>query len=803
MSTATSSSHMLLVHRDFSRNLDSLSASFSWHLDSLQEALTDFPRSRSSSSNLDDLDNLAPPRNYRSHRDASGYWRPASSIYSDCNDNYTSPVSPKFANVAAADVYSSAVADISPPSSPDMDAHGVRTPTSRDGNVSPIDDTPDVSQIDINAGQGQQQQQPTPSPQQKTNIPMMRRERRKNQEAATHPLRETKSQQRLRIQRETKWDDLTGEPTSHNTGRAGQVRPQEYAQEFGANQPFGKSPAALRAMQNAPQAQQTFGDRLRRLRPSAGKQQQQQEKQQHQEKQQQQQQQRQHQQQQQHQNQNPPESATAAVDALDERPPWRGASGRTPIVNPVRDTKPATPLNILPKSTRRAAVGPRLPIAGVNSPLSPVSPSNSETSPRSRTPTIRTVINAPRQLTASPSPSSAPAVTRTPPPAQSAYPSPPNSGAGVQSPPLHATPEATAAVTNVATRQRPPLPGLGLPASPNAHLGQDRTIRRKPPPANNDTTITTTNNNSSSSSRNAHALHAPKPSYSSSVYSDLTIQAPSTREKSPAAVTQPATSRPAATRPAATQPASTQPAATQPNEPWAQPPSRFSDTTYAASSPDTPRASADTNRPPVPTLPTPPHQADGVMNRKRPPVLKSTSPSINPDEPFVISMSSPYMSGAFTEDTSPPAARTQLPSQKQPLLPRTSSASLFSNSSRPDSLWSTSKALPPPPTELSMVNDRVGYLNARLESLGNRRININQAIKQMTELMPTDSILASEAVLRKREAEKRKVEALKLELSEVQREEYEIGLKLHRAYKRMDRNAEYEPTTLWVRRVTG
>ncbi|GKT83795.1 hypothetical protein Ct61P_01645 [Colletotrichum tofieldiae] len=185
------------------------------------------------------------------------------------------------------------------------------------------------------------------------------------------------------------------------------------------------------------------------------------------------------------------------------------------------------------------------------------------------------------------------------------------------------------------------------------------------------------------------------------------------------------------------------------------------------------------------------------MNRKRPPVLKSTSPSINPEEPFVISMSSPYMSGAFTEDTSPPAARTQLPSQKQP-LPRTSSASLFSNSSRLDS-----QSLAAAPTELSMVNDRVGYLNARLESLGNRRININQAIKQMTELMPTDSILASEAVLRKREAEKRKVESLKIELSEVQREEYEIGLKLHRAYKRMDRNAEYEPTSLWVRRVTG
>ncbi|KAJ0141740.1 hypothetical protein CTA2_1490, partial [Colletotrichum tanaceti] len=411
MSAATSSSHMLLVHRDFSRNLDRLSASFSCHLDSLQEALTDIPRSPCSSSsnnNLDNLDNpdnldtLAPLRDYRSHhRDASGIYRPASSIYSDCNDNYTSPVSPNFANVAAADVYSSAVADISPPSSPDMDVHGIRT--SKDGNVSPIDDTPDMSQLDINAKQHQQQQQhqrqrqqPTPSPQQKTNIPMMRRQRRKNQEpAAAHPLlRETKSQQRLRIQRETKWDDMTGEPTSHDTGRAGQVRPQEYAQEFGggANQPLGISPAALRAMQNAPQAQQTFGDRLRRLRPSAGKQEKQ-------EKQQQQRHQQEQERQQQQQHQNLPESPTAALDALDQRPPWRGASGRTPIVNPVRDTKPATPLSMPPKSTRRAAVGPRLPIAGVNSPLSPVSPSNSETPPRSKSPTIRNVINDPRQLT--------------------------------------------------------------------------------------------------------------------------------------------------------------------------------------------------------------------------------------------------------------------------------------------------------------------------------------------------------------------------------------------------------------------
>lgn len=73
----------------------------------------------------------------------------------------------------------------------------------------------------------------------------------------------------------------------------------------------------------------------------------------------------------------------------------------------------------------------------------------------------------------------------------------------------------------------------------------------------------------------------------------------------------------------------------------------------------------------------------------------------------------------------------------------------------------------------------------------------------MTELMPTDNLMASSQVLRKREAEKQKVEALKEELAEVQREEYDLGLKLHRAYKRLDKDAEFEPTTLWVRRVTA
>lgn len=73
----------------------------------------------------------------------------------------------------------------------------------------------------------------------------------------------------------------------------------------------------------------------------------------------------------------------------------------------------------------------------------------------------------------------------------------------------------------------------------------------------------------------------------------------------------------------------------------------------------------------------------------------------------------------------------------------------------------------------------------------------------MTELMPTDSLVVTDEVRRKREMEKMKIETLKTEEADVRREEHEIGLRLHRAWKRRDKEAVYEPTGLWVRRVTG
>jgi hypothetical protein len=183
------------------------------------------------------------------------------------------------------------------------------------------------------------------------------------------------------------------------------------------------------------------------------------------------------------------------------------------------------------------------------------------------------------------------------------------------------------------------------------------------------------------------------------------------------------------------------------------------------------------------------------------------------NSPIVISLTDSYMSSAYSK---PARDRKPVGSGSNPASTGVGSyfaalASLAGGSrsapgERPmSSASSINKMLPPAPPETTAgdAQDRVGLLNAQLSSLGNRRINLTRSIKQMTELMPQDNLMDSAEVIHKREMERRKVEVLRLELADVQREEYELGLKLHRAYKRLDRDAVWENTTLWVRRVTG
>ncbi|KJZ73564.1 hypothetical protein HIM_07120 [Hirsutella minnesotensis 3608] len=126
-----------------------------------------------------------------------------------------------------------------------------------------------------------------------------------------------------------------------------------------------------------------------------------------------------------------------------------------------------------------------------------------------------------------------------------------------------------------------------------------------------------------------------------------------------------------------------------------------------------------------------------------------------------------------------------------------------SSTSGRSSVMSLTKPLPSSPQGLSAPGDRIAQLNAHIESLVHRRLNISRSIHRMTELMPIDSLFASDEVIRRREAEKLKVQALQDELAEIKREEYDTGLKLFRAYKRADKEAEWEQSHMWIRRATG
>ena len=200
---------------------------------------------------------------------------------------------------------------------------------------------------------------------------------------------------------------------------------------------------------------------------------------------------------------------------------------------------------------------------------------------------------------------------------------------------------------------------------------------------------------------------------------------------------------------------------------YEQPSSKFSVTTYAPS--EAPRPSTDTwERPEMPPMPAP-QVPSPILARKRPMVLG--------DEP-------------------------KLPRKAIASPPVFISMSTSIARKRESQLSILSKNLPQSPAEASS-NDLISSLQAQIDNLQHRRKNIAKSIRQMTELMPQDRLTVTQEVRAKREMEKLKVEGLREEEADIRKEEHELGLKLHRAYKRKDKDAVYEPTTLWVRRVTG
>ncbi|KAI6351351.1 hypothetical protein MCOR25_009996 [Pyricularia grisea] len=664
-------------------------------------------------------------RNYAYRNSGGSNRRPASSIYSQ-----PSPIHTSFAPASTAPPRRSYTFndgdEISPPSSPEEI-------TPRYGAV-PV---PDISPIDEDdeVYNSKMSQQPSFAQSMRGNISSLRRERRQKMDAANSQLRESKSRDKMRLPQpkstepskrgyhggEVRWDPATGELTSSEKGRPSQVKPAEYAKEFGDSPPRATASAAPAISTSTP-----FGERVRRIAPpgfatggaektlrSPAA-------------------------------QTPPRrtpspmSSPTAFDpaarafAAADRPEWKGGSGRSAIVKPVHDTPDVAPLKVPRKNAKRSLASP----GATSSPVA-AEPSNVMASPPA-SPAAPETLQSPRETTRQIEPSSHP-----PPPEEQEheelnissanYPSPPQSDGEPKAP------EDTAATS----------PNPMYPLSPDSTTPTSA-VRRKPTPSQ----LSLHQQPNSPSSR--YSQSDPF-NYSTYPATNITPNGKSSTFK-----------------------------AGTPDE-WAYLSPKSPETAYnAVGAPQTPGDDYGQN--------DSPSRDGGVMGRTRPKLRDGGSGSTTPssdEEPIKISLGG----GQW-------ANRERKPLGMAAVSPKSPSGHDGGHVRRNSMAGSIHKTLPPAPPETT-AKDRVDQLNAQLRGLANRRLNLTRCIKQMTELMPTDNIMASADVLHKREVERKKVEALKMELAEVQREEYDLGIKLHRAYKRIDRTGEYEPTTLWVRRVTG
>ncbi|KAI5466359.1 hypothetical protein BGZ63DRAFT_329178, partial [Mariannaea sp. PMI_226] len=573
-------------------------------------------------------------------------WRPTSSVYLDDEDHHNARNAPSKAKFKTRDMYRRPTGlSISPPSSPEP---GTRPSGTYPGDISPVDDEADVSQQQLLHGS-----QPISPPRQgpQSLIPTARRERGVEKKQAVSQLKESRSRDRLR-------DPQTEAIHPWAAGSGTDEASLANRQIFGTTTSV-TGPQVHRSGNPGP----TLGQRMRQF--TRGK-----------------------------------------AESIENRPPWKGASGRAPMVEPVRDDLDAAPLSIQRKPTKYE----RRPDSA---------------SPETTSAAVATV----RRLMPSRSNQKLKESSKTPSPepfsqghASNAYPSPPYNDSPIN------------------TQSQAPIPPPHAARSAALPLRQfpdpDKAIRRKPSPST------------------FAPAHIPQNSTSSSKYSVYTDQSVATYAPPHLSAASPIS-------------------LFSPTDPWVQPPSRFSVTTCNTVVPDSPLL-VDEDAPPLPTAP---QQISSVMDRSRPVYGGERAQTPLSSDPIVISMKSSV------------AASPKPEADKSTMDISVSQSSV-------------AKALPPVPPEKLSAGDRVAWLNARLESLAHRRININRSIKQMTELMPTDSLMSSTEVLRKREIEKQKVDGLKEELSEIQREEYDLGLKLYRANKRLEKESDFEGSSLWVTRAT-
>ncbi|KAF1813064.1 hypothetical protein P152DRAFT_473581 [Eremomyces bilateralis CBS 781.70] len=247
--------------------------------------------------------------------------------------------------------------------------------------------------------------------------------------------------------------------------------------------------------------------------------------------------------------------------------------------------------------------------------------------------------------------------------------------------------------------------------------------------------------------------------------------------------------------------------AADPNDPT----SRFSWTTYATNT------TYQNSPPPSPPPPIPAAFANGggMLNRGRPIPVDKEEGAPYADAPSQPHKISPVQRTREDKENEP-ASSTRKPIQYAQINTRVvgisdPSSNTFRDGSRSvtpttgSGMSSTrqggGKALPaPPPDPTQDPNDHIAALQSRLDDLSHQRVNIAKAEQSIRAQQPQNPLITDLKAMREFE---RKLEALREELSEVKREEHEIGLKVHRAWKKREKEEGGWDGGLWVRRVTG
>jgi hypothetical protein len=195
--------------------------------------------------------------------------------------------------------------------------------------------------------------------------------------------------------------------------------------------------------------------------------------------------------------------------------------------------------------------------------------------------------------------------------------------------------------------------------------------------------------------------------------------------------------------------------------------SRFSWTTYATTVNDSPPSMQPvTDSSPVPPMPPMPQP---ISIRKRP-----------------VSTSQTMYAGNEAR-----FSNASLLSRK-PVGDRVRSASASTVQS------SKGKDLPPTPQEMQ-AGDKISSLEAKQGHLLTRKRNNNRIRAELSDSLKRNAITYD--IYRRKEIEGR-IKELEQEMQEIHQEEHDVGVQLHRAQKKRDKDAP-EQTSLWISRVTA